>query len=169
METTDDTLGDSSDEDRNALAGETVIGGEVWDLARRLVVSPFPLALISSGVLFGLLLLGAVFAVLRLYCAGYEISSPRSSLTSTDLDSVEWGLPSGGFFRQRTSYPDSIEKRKSSGDSNAIPPTTTTEAEKPSEPPISSSRATQTDLSHLHQGIRSRDLSELVTSRCNYI
>ena len=139
----------------------------------------------------------------------YEISSPRSSLTSTDLDSVEWGLPSGGFFRQastlnmaicsdgkmkksetfasksqksfeghhlndrlkrsasyhfllgfsthqhqhfrqRTSYPDSIEKRKSSGDSNAIP-TTTTKAEKPSQPSISSSRATQTDLSHLHQ------------------
>merc|ERR1719500_2256918 len=94
----------------------------------------------NSGVLFGLLLLGAVFAVLRLYCAGYEISSPRSSLTSTDLDSVEWGLPSGGFFRQRTSYPDSIEKRKSSGDSNTIPPTTTTKAEKPSEPSISSSR-----------------------------
>merc|ERR1719500_1852662 len=169
METTDDTLGDTSDEDRNTLGGETVIGGEVWDLARRLVVSPFPLALISSGVLFGLLLLGAVFAVLRLYCAGYEISSPRSSLTSTDLDSVEWGLPSGGFFRQRTSYPESIEKRKSSGDSNAIPPTTT-KAEKPSEKPISSSsRATQTDLSHLHQGIRSRDLCELVTNRCNYI
>ena len=31
----------------------------------------------------------------------YEISTPRSSLTSTDLDSVEWGMPSGGFFRQR--------------------------------------------------------------------
>ena len=27
-------------------------GGEVWDLARRLVVSPFPLALISSGNFF---------------------------------------------------------------------------------------------------------------------
>merc|ERR1719339_909500 len=112
METAEDTLGDTADEERNTSDGETVIGGEVWDLARRLVVSPFPLALISSGVLFGLLLLGAVFAVLRLYCAGYEISSPRSSLTSTDLDSVEWGLPSGGFFRQRTSYPDSKKEEK---------------------------------------------------------
>merc|ERR1711934_1149458 len=91
--TMDGTLGDTADEERNTSDSETVIGGEVWDLARRLVVSPFPLALISSGVLFGLLLLAAVFAVLRLYCAGYENSTPRSSLASTDLDSVEWGCP----------------------------------------------------------------------------
>merc|ERR1719430_2039251 len=168
METADDTLGDTPDEERNTSDGETVIGGEVWDLARRLVVSPFPLALISFGVLFGLLLLAAVFAVLRLYCAGYEISTPRSSLTSTDLDSVEWGMPAGGFFRQRTSYPESIEKRKSSGESDAIP-TPIKKAEKHSEQPISSSRATQTDPDHVHQGIRSRDLYELVTNRCDYI
>merc|ERR1719285_1269232 len=153
----EDTLGDASDEDRNILVNETLIGGEVWDLARRLVVSPFPLALISSGILFGLLLLAAVFAVLRLYCAGYEISTPRSSLTSSDLDSVEWGMPSsGGFFRQRASYPDAN-----------IP--TITKAEKPLKPSITSSRATQTDLSHLHQEIKSRDLYQLVTNRCNYI
>merc|ERR1719312_1459194 len=103
---------------------DTIAGGKAWDLARKLVISPFPLALISSGVLFGLLLLVAVFAVLRLYCAGYQISSPRSSLTSTDLDSVEWGLPSGGFFRQQTSYPDTMGKRKISGASNAKTPTT---------------------------------------------
>lgn len=172
MEMAEDTLGDASDEDRNTLGSETLIGGEVWDLARRLVVSPFPLALISSGILFGLLLLAAVFAVLRLYCAGYEISTPPSSLTSTDLDSVEWGMPSGGFFRQRTSYPESIEKRKSSLDSKLdsnvnIP--TITKAEKPLEPSTTSSRATQTDLSHVHQGIKSRDLYQLVTNRCNYI
>merc|ERR1711934_105459 len=165
--TMDGTLGDTADEERNTSDSETVIGGEVWDLARRLVVSPFPLALISSGVLFGLLLLAAVFAVLRLYCAGYENSTPRSSLASTDLDSVEWGMPSGGFFRQRTSYPESIEKRKSSGDSNTIP-TPIKKAEKHSEQPISSSRATQTEPSQPHQGIRSRDLCVLVTNRCDY-
>ena len=131
-------------------------------------------------------------------------------------------MPSGGFFRQRednlvfwfsdpifrqrTSYPESIEKRKSSLDSKLdsnvnIP--TITKAEKPLEPSTTSSRATQTDLSHVHQvipiilkitsppflfwdtiyvdwpsclfilciyqGIKSRDLYQLVTNRCNYI
>ena len=38
----------------------TITGGEVWDLARRLVVSPFPLALISSGNFFSVLLLRCV-------------------------------------------------------------------------------------------------------------
>merc|ERR1719430_272404 len=168
METAEDTLGDTPDEERNTSDGETVIGGEVWDLARRLVVSPFPLALISSGVLFGLLLIAALFAVLRLYCAGYEISTPRSSLTSTDLDSVEWGMPSGGFFRQRTSYPESVEKRKSSGDSNTIP-TPIKKAEKHSEQPISSSRATQTEPSQPHQGNKSSGLCAFVTNRSDYI
>merc|ERR1719495_3062030 len=184
----DPIKGNEPEKDTDSLVN-TLIGGEAWDMMRRMVVSPFPLVLICSGILFCMLLLAAVFSVLRLYCAGYTISTPRSSLTSTVLDSVEWATPSG-FFRQRTSYPESIERRKGSNDStlseqtieetkrskesatstisNAIEKQQNQEYTR-QDSTFSTSCGTQTDLSHIHQGIRSNDLCQIVTIRSSYV